>query len=122
MMKRLVAAAAGIAMLAACANKSDQIAATYVSPMNYQSLSCPQLAEEAQQVAIRAQLASQTQDKKASNDAAATAVSLILFWPAAFMIKGDGQTAAEVGRLKGEMQAVEQANIRKKCGITFRRG
>ncbi|WP_134726105.1 hypothetical protein [Paracoccus luteus] len=121
-MKRLVAVAAAVATLSACADKSDSIAAAYVSPMNYQGMSCPQLAEEAQRVAVRAQQAAQVQDKKASNDAAATAVSLVLFWPAAFMIKGDGQTAAEVSRLKGEMQALEQANIQRKCGITFRRG
>lgn len=121
-MKRLVAAAAVIASLSACANKSDQIAAAYVSPTAYQNLSCAQLAAEAQQVAIRGQQAAQVQDKKASGDAAATAVSLILFWPAVFFIKGDGSTAGEVSRLKGEMQAIEQANTRKNCGITFKRG
>ena len=50
------------------------------------------------------------------------AVSLVLFWPAAFMIRGNGESAAELGRLKGEMQAIEQANIQKNCGINFRRG
>ena len=36
------------AALAACADKSDQIGASYVSPGMYANLSCPQLAEEAQ--------------------------------------------------------------------------
>jgi hypothetical protein len=31
-------------------------------------------------------------------------MALVLFWPAAFTIKGDGQTAAELARLKGERQ------------------
>ena len=62
------------------------------------------------------------QDRKAANDSAVTAVSLVLFWPAAFMIRGNGESAAELGRLKGEMQAIEQANIQKNCGINFRRG
>lgn len=48
-----------------------------------------------------------------------TTVSLILFWPAAFFLKGDGAAAAEVARLKGEMQAIEQVNRVKNCGIKF---
>jgi hypothetical protein len=44
---------------------------------------------------------------------------VIVFWPALFFIGGDKQNAAELARLKGEMDAVEQASIRKKCGIQF---
>jgi hypothetical protein len=36
-------------------------------------------------------------------------------------MKGDGAQAAEVGRLKGEMQAIEHASIAKNCGIAFAR-
>ncbi|MFC0811529.1 hypothetical protein ACFHYO_05285 [Paracoccus panacisoli] len=109
------------AALAACADKSDQIGASYVSPGMYANLSCPQLAEEAQTVANRAAQASAAQDKKANDGAVAVGVATVLFWPALFMIKGDGAGAAEVARLKGEMQAIEQANARKKCNIRFRR-
>jgi hypothetical protein len=35
-------------------------------------------------------------------------------------VQGDKQTAAELARLKGEMDAIEQASIRKNCGIQFR--
>ena len=48
-------------------------------------------------------------------------VGLVLFWPSLFFIKGDGATAAELGRLKGEMDAIEQASIQKNCGIQFQR-
>jgi hypothetical protein len=44
---------------------------------------------------------------------------VVLFWPALFFIKGDGAQAAEVARLKGEMQALETANALKNCGIRF---
>jgi hypothetical protein len=44
---------------------------------------------------------------------------VILFWPAAFLIKGNGANAQEVAQLKGNMDAIEQANIQKKCGIQF---
>jgi hypothetical protein len=44
---------------------------------------------------------------------------VILFWPAAFLIKGNGANAQEVAQLKGDMDAIEQANIQKRCGIQF---
>jgi hypothetical protein len=53
---------------------------------------------------------------------ALTAATIIIFWPAAFFIQGDRQTAAEVARLKGEMEALESASIKKNCGIQFRQG
>lgn len=49
-------------------------------------------------------------------------VSLILFWPALFFVGGDKANAAEVARLKAEMQAIEQANVAKNCRIEFKRG
>ena len=48
-----------------------------------------------------------------------TAVSLVLFWPAVFMIKGDDENGPEIARLKGEMDAIEQANIQKKCELSL---
>jgi hypothetical protein len=48
-------------------------------------------------------------------------VAVVIFWPAAFMVGGDRNTAAELGRLKGELEAIEQVSIRKNCGIQFRR-
>lgn len=116
---KLPAFAAILVSLAACANKSDEIAASFVSPTPYQGMTCQQLAAEAQVVANRAAAASTAQDKKASNDAVATGVGVVLFWPALFFIKGDGSQAAEVGRLKGEMQAIETANTANNCNITF---
>jgi len=44
-----------------------------------------------------------------------------VFWPAAFFIKGDKETAAQLARLKGELEALEKISIQKKCGITFER-
>ncbi len=108
-------------LVSACASRSDSIAAAYVSPVAYASYSCSQLRAEATRVSSRAAQAVGAQDTKATNDAVATGVGVVLFWPALFFIKGDNTTAAEVSRLKGEMEAIEQASIQKKCGIEFRR-
>jgi hypothetical protein len=44
----------------------------------------------------------------------------VLFWPTLFFIKGDGQTAAELARLKGEFDTLEKVSIEKNCGLQFR--
>jgi hypothetical protein len=107
--------------LAGCATRSGDIAAAYVSPIQYQSYSCGQLREEAARVSSRAAIASGAQDQNATSDAVATGVALVVFWPAAFMVKGNSANAQEVAQLKGDMDAIEQANIRKRCGIQFRK-
>ena len=60
------------------------------------------------------------QDKNASNDAVRTTVGVVLFWPAVLFNNGDNAHAAELARLKGEMQAIEDAARRKNCKIQFK--
>jgi hypothetical protein len=48
-----------------------------------------------------------------------TTAAVVIFWPAAFLVGGDKQTAAELAQMKGQMVAVEQASNAKKCGIQF---
>jgi hypothetical protein len=110
------------AAVAGCASSSEKIAASYVSPLQYQSYTCQQLAEEAQRISSRATIVSGVQDQKATNDAIATGVAIVLFWPAAFMVGGNDQTTAELARLKGEFEAVERASVQKNCGHQFRHG
>ena len=113
-------ALAGTLLLANCASKSSEVTAAYVSPMMYQSYSCQQLAAEAQAVSAKAAELSGAQDQKRTNDAIATGVAIVVFWPAAFLVGGDGQVAAQLAQMKGQMGAIEQASIQKKCGIQFR--
>lgn len=120
-MKKVTPLALVGALLSGCASGSGDIAAAYVSPMNYASYSCPQLREEATRVSSRAAQAIGAQDQKSTNDAVATGVAVVVFWPALFFIKGDGASAAEVSRLKGEMEAIESASVRRRCGIEFKR-
>jgi hypothetical protein len=108
-------------LVAGCASSSSDIQPQYVSHIQYQSLSCSQIGAEAQRVSRRVAEVSGVQDEKASGDAVATGVALVIFWPAAFFIKGDGATAAELGRLKGEFEALERMSIQKGCGLRFQR-
>jgi len=106
--------------VSACAQKSEKVSASYVSPVTYQDYSCRQIAAEASRVGTRAAELAGVQDEQAKDDAVATGVAIVLFWPAAFFIKGDKQTAAQLARLKGEMETLEKVNIQKNCGIEFR--
>jgi|HubBroStandDraft_4_1064222.scaffolds.fasta_scaffold177268_3 hypothetical protein len=119
-MRKPLAAAIAVAMaLASCAKDANQVGASYISPITYQSYTCPQLAEEAQRVSARAAETAGVQDQKATNDKVAVGVGLIIFWPALLFTKGNDENTAELARLKGQMDAIEQVSIQKRCGITF---
>jgi hypothetical protein len=113
-------ALAAALLLAGCASRSSEITAAYVSPITYQSHNCQQLAAEAQAVSAKAAELSGAQDQKRTSDQIATGVAIVVFWPAAFFVGGDGQVAAQLAQLKGQMNAIEQSSIQKKCGIQFR--
>lgn len=115
----ILAPVATALVLAGCAQNADEVQASYVSPLNYQSFSCQQIEQEARRVSARATQAAGVQDRSAQGDAVATGVALVLFWPALFFIDGDDETAAELARLRGEQDALEQASIQKNCGIVF---
>ncbi|WP_134495812.1 hypothetical protein [Microvirga pakistanensis] len=118
---KAIAAAMALSLPAAgCASRSEDVAAAYVSPMAYSSYSCRELNAEAQRVSSAAAAAGM-QDSARTRDAVATTAALVVFWPAAFFVGGNGAQTAELARLKGQMQAVEEASIRKRCGISFRR-
>jgi hypothetical protein len=107
------------AALGGCASSAADITPAYVSPVVYQSYTCQQLALEAQSISTRAAALSGAQDKQRTNDGLATAAAVVVFWPAAFFVGGDKQTPAELSQMKGQMVAVEQASIAKKCAIQF---
>lgn len=116
-MRNLGIAASAAAALCGCASKSSEITAAYVSPVQFQSYTCQQLAMEANAVSQRAAIVSGAQDQKRSDDAVATGVAVVVFWPAAFLVGGDGPQAAELANLKGQMVAIEQAAVMKNCAV-----
>jgi hypothetical protein len=120
-LSKIVFALLAMGGLSACASSSDKVAATYVSPIQYTSYSCRQITEESARVSSRAAEAAGVQDQKRKDDAVVTTVGAVVFWPALFFIDGDNQKTAELARLKGEMEALEQASIQKNCGIQFQR-
>lgn len=108
-------------VISACASKSADIEPTYASTAKYESMNCQQLAVEGQSVSAAASRAAGKQDEKRGDDQVLTGVGVVVFWPVLFALEGDGPTAVELGRLKGEMEAIEKVSVRKSCGIEFRR-
>ena len=100
-----------------CASSPDEMTASYVSPLIYQSFDCQQLVMESDRVSRRVQSMHAKLDEKESDDSAKMAVGLILFWPALFFLDGDEDGAIEYKRLKGESEAIHQAAIAKKCDL-----
>jgi hypothetical protein len=103
------------AVLTGCSTASQDITAQYISPQQYQSYDCEQLTQESTRILVRVKQLGVHLDKAASNDKAIGVVGAVLFWPALFALGGTKQQEAEYARLKGEYEAVSQAQITKKC-------
>jgi hypothetical protein len=105
-----------VIFLSGCATASNNITASYVSPMQYNSYSCEQLQAEMIRLNNRIREVAGIQDRKAGSDKWAMGIGLVLFWPALFFMMGPDKRE-EIARLKGEYEAVEQAGIQKNCGF-----
>jgi hypothetical protein len=109
-------AIAALTAFTGCSTTSKDVSAIYISPLQYNSYDCEQLAAEGQRIQIRASQLGGRIDESARNGNIATTAAVILFWPAAFFTGGGNkEQQAELSRLKGEQDAVEQSAIAKRC-------
>jgi outer membrane lipoprotein-sorting protein len=113
--KKLICYILTAAILSGCATAGKDIAATYVSPVQYSNYDCDQLRQELNRIHGRVNQLTGRLDEAASNDKAIMGVGMILFWPALFALGGTKQQEAELSRLKGEYDALQSASNSKKC-------
>ena len=112
---------AGAVLLSGCAADTSQIRASHVSALQYDGHTCEQLKAEAARITRKVIETGARVDKTAADDDAQTAVGLVIFWPALFFLEGeDTADTHEYAELKGHMNAIEEASIRKACGIEFK--
>jgi len=109
-MKRIVLGALVAAGGSACAKDPASIAPSYVSQVGFQSWSCRQLAQEAQNLASALAQASAQQERARTNDV----VGVIFIGLPVSTLSGDN-IAPEIARLKGEQEAVRRVMISKNC-------
>ena len=121
----VVATSVALVALVGCAANPKSIAPAYVSPLQYASYDCPQLGEELHRLASTTALVSGEQKSTATKDnvsVAAGVVGTLIFWPAMFAFIGTAGSDQEheIARLKGTLNAVESAAIKKKCSEVLR--
>jgi hypothetical protein len=101
-MRSILPAVVAALSLGGCASRSPEVSAADVSPIPYQSYTCQKLRMEAYALSAKATKLAGVQDEKR---------------PEALLASGDGEVAAQLSQLKGQMNAIEQAIIDKKCAI-----
>ena len=107
--KVLLLAISTIFFISSCASRPSSISASYVSHEKYMDYSCTQLATKMGDARGELQKYSDMQDSKANVDAATVFFVLI---PAS---KLAGDHAGDVAKWKGEVEAVNTAQLKLKC-------
>jgi hypothetical protein len=98
-----------------CATTPSSIAPARVSADRYLALDCSALREERARVGASLADAEGIQSTQSDNDAAAMAITMLVFTPAMLAIRGNSAMTAEIARLKGEQLAIDEAMARKEC-------
>ena len=98
-----------IAILSGCANRPGSIRASYVSHEKFSDLSCEQLVNRQLTTHIKLERLSREQDGKANGDA----IGVFLLGIPFSKLSGDHE--AEIAHLKGELEALETAQVKAKC-------
>lgn len=109
MKHQVLLSSALLAALAACANRPESIAASYVSFEKYMDSDCPGLATRMSDAQATLAKHSEMQDSKANGDA----VGVFLLGIPFSKLSGDHE--GDVAKWKGEIEAIETAQIKKKC-------
>ena len=100
---------ASVLVLSACATRPDSIRASFVSHERFIDLPCNDLAIKLAETRANLAVLSQKQNNKANGDAAGVFLLGIPF------SKLTGDYEGEIARLKGEVEAIETAQIKNKC-------
>jgi len=102
--------ALGLALtVVGCATRPESISASFVSHEKYMGQTCPQLTDSMADARTKLTAFSKQQDNKANLDAATVFFVLI---PAS---KLSGDHAGDVAKYKGEVEAIETAQIKSNC-------
>lgn len=100
---------------AGCATRPENVEAHYVSPTTYQNWSCDQLQDEKIRLTKEVDRISGLQRENANADTAMMTVGLIVLWPVLFGLAVTKDRKAELGRIKGEYEAVDLSVRGKQC-------
>lgn len=104
--------------LAGCssAKKANEVAPAYVPSSNYSGKSCDQLIADAESVRRATPGLEAAVDAHRSQQTGVEVVTWVLFWPAAFLLDKGEKQSADLAQAKGELEAIRQAMVQKRCG------
>ena len=100
---------AAVAVVVGCASRPESIRASHVSHEKYTHLDCPALTSKLSDTRAELDKYSKMQDSKANGDAFGVFLLGIPF------SKLSGDHEGDVARLKGEVEAIETAQVKNKC-------
>jgi len=108
-MKAATLVAVAAMSMSACANRPESIHASYVSHEKFMDLECDALSTKMSDTRSDLDKYSKMQDSKANADAVGVFLLGIPF------SKLSGDVEGDVARLKGEVEAIDTAQVKKKC-------
>lgn len=109
----IIALIAGASVLSACATKPENITPQYVSTVQYNELTCPQLGVELARTEDALAVASGEQKKARSNDT----LGVIFLGLPVSSLSGSNK-AAYIGQLKGQIEAMSKVATLKNCSTS----
>jgi hypothetical protein len=101
--------------MAGCASRAVDVRALPTSAEDFAAWPCPRIDEELDTVQQRAADLAYSVDERAGNNILALGIGAAVFWPALLAMRGDGPEAADLARLKGRFEALNEAARRAAC-------
>jgi hypothetical protein len=120
-MRRLVQLMAAFTSLglAACEMASGDLRVQFVSPETYRELSCNQIGTEGNRIAARVAEISGGERGSPSSGLSLLTQPIAVTWPGPLSELSE-DAVREIGKLKGEFQALERASTFKRCSYHFK--
>jgi hypothetical protein len=97
------------------AKRSSDVPIVRVSTVPYLKLTCKELSTERRVTIQKLEAARKSVDDSYSSEKNTELVTWILFAPAAFMLEGNAEEAAQFSQAKGTYEAIEEARAINKC-------
>jgi hypothetical protein len=116
-MNRLIFSFSLVFFIAACSNaqKASEVNSIRVPIAPYLKMDCRELATEQTQLVREAELLMKSVDDAYDSDKTTELVTWLLFAPAAFWMDGNAEEAAKYSAVKGQLEAVQEAQRINKC-------
>lgn len=112
---RISAASIGLALLAACATRSDDVLPQATDPAAFAAWSCDALYDEADRVRQRAAQVAYAVDERSGNNIVMLGLGVTVFWPALLAMRPGGPDAQALAKLRGQDEALRAAQTQRAC-------